>query len=261
MHRCGYRPDRSALRTHPAGAAQRQDLRSVQWRPAHAVPRLAAAAVRDPHICLHPLVDRAGGRLLVAVRRARIPHRPRRLRWRLVEPRPTDPSGMNAGFVRPARSHDADAIVSVALAAWRNLPWLSLDEDSNVVAAVRADWQSLLGRTTSQAPATSTAPADADSASAIAPVPDAAVLVATQSDDVLVGWLLLGAPEDGFPGGVCEVLDVVVAPSSQRQAHGSRLMHAAADTARERGVAWLSAWCPLPVTRPMSSQRAISRST
>ena len=153
---------------------------------------------------------------------------------------------MNAGFVRPARSHDADAIVSVALAAWRNLPWLSLDEDSNVVDAVRADWQSLLGRTTSQAPATSTAPADADSASAIAPVPDAAVLVATQSDDVLVGWLLLGAPEDGFPGGVCEVLDVVVAPSSQRQGHGSRLMHAAADTARERGVAWLSAWCPLP---------------
>ena len=153
---------------------------------------------------------------------------------------------MTAGFVRPARLLDADAIVSAALAAWSQMPWLSLGQESAASDEMSAQWQSLL-HTMGNAPSTTSEQSMLpDGGATLAPVPDAAVLVATEANDHVIGWLLLSAAHDSLPGGVCEVLDLVVAPEHQRQGHGSRLMHAAADTARQRGAAWLCTWCPLP---------------
>lgn len=68
------------------------------------------------------------------------------------------------------------------------------------------------------------------------PSPGHRVLVAAAGPTV-VGFA--AAQPDG------EIVALVVDPAHQRQGHGSRLLNAVADLAREDGVAALSAWSPV----------------
>ena len=57
-----------------------------------------------------------------------------------------------------------------------------------------------------------------------------------------------GATRVGFVAvdGEGEIVALWVDPAHQRQGHGSRLLAAAADTARTHGIAELNVWCALP---------------
>jgi GNAT superfamily N-acetyltransferase len=75
----------------------------------------------------------------------------------------------------------------------------------------------------------------------------ATVMVATD-DDVVVGWLLLTETSDPDLMGatsIQELADIAIHPDFQRLGHGSRLLHAAVDTARSGGITALVTWCPL----------------
>lgn len=126
------------------------------------------------------------------------------------------------------------------------MPWMVVGEETNLVTVVRSHWENLLA---------SPAASDEGEAARAEELAEGASLAATKNrdfalvatdDDVVVGWLLLAAVDDALPNGTCEVLDLAIAPAHQRQGHGSRLMHAAADAARQQHAQWLSMWCPLP---------------
>jgi GNAT superfamily N-acetyltransferase len=126
---------------------------------------------------------------------------------------------------RLARVTDADAIAQIQSAAWRERfesSWppellASLDEDSASHEWVRA----ILSP----------------------PDPRVRILVATNSSDEVVGFAALGPPSDpDMDGQTLELVMWEVQPDARRQGHGSRLMSAAVDNARDLGSSALCMW-------------------
>lgn len=127
------------------------------------------------------------------------------------------PAGADAS-VRPATAGDVDAVGAVHSRSWRtayadHLPAEVLEALDPV--ALAGAWT---GAVTSP------------------PSPRHHVLVACAGSTV-VGFLALD--DSG------ELVGLHVDPAHQRRGHGSRLLAAAADLAREDAVPALSAWCPL----------------
>jgi GNAT superfamily N-acetyltransferase len=129
------------------------------------------------------------------------------------------------GTVRLARPDDAAAIARVQAAAWsvgyRDLmPAQAADRFDE--AAAQVAWTTAI-----------TAP----------PSPQHRVFVALSTSDV-VGFAASapGAGADLDPSSDAELLALHVDPSALRRGHGSRLMHAVADYARDDGFARLVMW-------------------
>ena len=131
-------------------------------------------------------------------------------------------------FVRPARADDVGTMVALAMAAWRTawhdrIPADLLEPDR---MEMEQAWRQ-----------------------AIVDPPTAThrVLVATDNGQVFGYAAVTPAlvPDLVNVPGVLEVVDLVIAPPAQRQGHGSRLLHACADHAREGGASTLVMWCAL----------------
>ncbi|MGV1009463.1 MAG: GNAT family N-acetyltransferase [Dermatophilaceae bacterium] len=76
------------------------------------------------------------------------------------------------------------------------------------------------------------------------PTPRHRLLVACEGPDV-VGLAAVGpCPDPDADDGVAEVLELAVHPQARGAGHGSRLLHAAADTAHRTGASVLAAWVP-----------------
>ncbi len=139
---------------------------------------------------------------------------------------------MAAGFVRPARAADAAGLARVQVASWRRsfagivpealLAELTSDEAQGVW---RDRW-----------------------ADAITNPPTSRhhVLAAVQdgSSRELVGFISAGPAGDAdrWPGTDAELYELRVRPDQTRHGHGSRLLHAAADTLTEDGFHAVSMW-------------------
>lgn len=123
--------------------------------------------------------------------------------------------------MRPARPGDAAEIGRIQIETWRAayagfLPPAVLDAVD--VAAASAQWVSALD----------------------APPAEGRVLVASEND-VLVGFASLQASDEETTGQVGVLL---VEPRWGRRGHGSRLLAAVVDTAREAGLTRLVCWVP-----------------
>jgi GNAT superfamily N-acetyltransferase len=148
---------------------------------------------------------------------------------------PTSPfprfSGSADVSVRRARAEDGAAVARVQLVTWRAayravLPAEVLDDWDEEAAGRR--WLAAV-----------TSP----------PTPAHGVLVALECDDV-VGFAAYGPPEvgageAGHPAGpTTELAVLLVEPRWGRRGHGSRLLAAVADLARDSGAARLTVWLP-----------------
>jgi GNAT superfamily N-acetyltransferase len=141
------------------------------------------------------------------------------------------PAGAGADTtVRPAGPADTVAMGAIHSRAWRNsyaglLPKATLvDLDPGVLAAA---WRAAV---------------------ASPPSPRHRLLVATATD-VVTGFAALAPAEDPDTTPVdAEVLALEVDPVHRGTGHGSRLLNAVADTARELGFRRLLAWVPEPDT-------------
>ncbi|MBB3086427.1 GNAT family N-acetyltransferase [Geodermatophilus sabuli] len=148
---------------------------------------------------------------------------------------PTSPfprfSGTADASVRRARPGDALGIAWVQQVTWRTaygsvLPAEVLDHWDEEAATAR--WSTAV-----------VAP----------PTPAHGVLVALEGD-ALVGFAAFGPPEvdpdeRSHPAGpTTEVATLLVEPRWGRRGHGSRLLAAVADTARDSGAARLQVWLP-----------------
>jgi len=74
------------------------------------------------------------------------------------------------------------------------------------------------------------------------------VLLVAHEGGAITGLVALGPTDD--PDGddeTAELLVLGVDPARRRRGHGSRLVNAAVDTARELGFTWLTAWVPQPL--------------
>ncbi len=132
--------------------------------------------------------------------------------------------------VRPARPEDADAIGRIQVETWRTayadvLPAAVLEGVS--VDDATAAWSAAI-----------TAP----------PTPQHHVLVALEQQWV-VGFVAVGPaddlqPDDPQPETTAAVAPILVEPRWGRRGHGSRLLAAAVDHAREDGLTRAVAWVP-----------------
>jgi GNAT superfamily N-acetyltransferase len=143
------------------------------------------------------------------------------------------PSG--AGFVRAARAGDAEALARVQVASWRHglagvVPAALLGElTSEEAAAVWRDrWREAIA-----SPPTSRH-------HVLAAVTDSADSAARE----VVGFVSAGPATDAdrWPGTDAEIYEFRVSPGRTRQGHGSRLLHAAADTLVADGFHTVSTW-------------------
>jgi GNAT superfamily N-acetyltransferase len=138
----------------------------------------------------------------------------------------------SGGFVRPARAGDADSLVSVQVASWRcgyagivPASVLASLTDESAQGVWRDRWREAI-----------TNP----------PTSRHRVLVAvsdTPSREV-VGFVSAGPATDAdrWPGTDGELYELRVAPERLGQGHGSRLLHAAADTLVSDGFRTVSIW-------------------
>jgi GNAT superfamily N-acetyltransferase len=136
------------------------------------------------------------------------------------------------GFVRPARAGDAEGLVRVQVASWRCL-------FDGIVPA------ELLGELTGD---------EAQGVwrerwvEAISNPPSSRHRVLVAVDEAppreVVGFVSLGPATDAdrWPGTDGELYELRVDPSRAGQGHGSRLLHAAADTLAEDGFHTVSIW-------------------
>jgi GNAT superfamily N-acetyltransferase len=134
--------------------------------------------------------------------------------------------GAAAASVRPARPADATAIGAVQVRCWRReyagvLP-------AGLLEGLRGDEFAAPWHTAVTAP----------------PSPRHAVLVACAGQAV-VGFAALAPSADGAASATdAELVALEVDPVHQRAGHGSRLLAAVADTARDHGFTALRAWVP-----------------
>jgi GNAT superfamily N-acetyltransferase len=141
------------------------------------------------------------------------------------------PEGVG-GFVRPARAGDADSLVRVQVASWRCgfagivpaevLASLTGEEAQGVW---RDRWREAINNP---------------------PTSRHRVLVAVDQAPPreVVGFVSVGPATDAdrWPGTDGELYELRVAPERTGQGHGSRLLHAAADTLVEDGFHTVSIW-------------------
>jgi GNAT superfamily N-acetyltransferase len=129
-------------------------------------------------------------------------------------------------LVRPARLGDPPAIAAVQARAWRMAYGNLLPEatfDALTPEALLPAWQRSV---------------------AAPPSRRHQVLVAVE-DDILVGFAAVGPSEDkDAEDGVAQLAVLAVDPMHQRTGHGSRLLSAVVDSAREQGFTALTAWIP-----------------
>ena len=132
-------------------------------------------------------------------------------------------------FVRLARVDDTAAMASLALAAWRvGFHELIPDELLTALSSdqIAGAWQHAIINP---------------------PSPGHRVLVATDAG-VVRGYAAIAPASDPDMAtlvGVVEIVDLVVAPNAVRQGHGSRLLHACADYARDGGATSAVTWVSL----------------
>jgi len=136
------------------------------------------------------------------------------------------------GFARPARAGDAGELARVQVASWRSClagivpPALLAELTSDEAAAVWRDrWREAI-----------TSP----------PTSRHRVLAAV-TDSVpraVAGFASAGPATDGdrWPGTDAEIYEFRVSPELTGQGHGSRLLHAAADTLSADGFHTVSTW-------------------
>lgn len=136
--------------------------------------------------------------------------------------------------VRPATSADTDVIASLQLDAWRerlgDAAIAAIDP-----AAVSASWSTAIGAPPDPRGRVLVAAAGPRIVGFAATAPSSASLAAGggAGDDA----------EGDAPGGwTTELVALEVAPADRRQGHGSRLLAAAVDLARERGAHHVGAW-------------------
>ncbi|RJK96485.1 GNAT family N-acetyltransferase [Vallicoccus soli] len=132
------------------------------------------------------------------------------------------PTAGPAGSVRPARPQEAAEVAVLQAGAWREaygdlLPPAALDP-----AALAPSWTAAVEHP---------------------PTPRHRVLVALDAPGV-VGFAAAAPAEDADldPGAAAELLALAVAPEHRRAGHGSRLLQAAADLARDDGTQALVCW-------------------
>ncbi|PWD52362.1 GNAT family N-acetyltransferase [Serinibacter arcticus] len=134
--------------------------------------------------------------------------------------------------VRPATADDAATITAVQLAAWRErlgpVAVESLDE-----AAVLATWAAAISSPPDRRGRVLVATAGPRTVGFAAAAPSAASLAGTAQDGT----------DDGDGGWTAELVALEVAAPDRRQGHGSRLLAAVVDLARERGAHHVGAWC------------------
>ncbi|MGF1663964.1 MAG: GNAT family N-acetyltransferase, partial [Kineosporiaceae bacterium] len=130
--------------------------------------------------------------------------------------------------VRPAGPADAAAVGAIHARAWRSSYAVLLPED--VRAGLEPDALAAAWRSAVSSP----------------PSPRHRLLVATATD-VVTGFAALAPAEDpDTTPADAEVLALEVDPAHRGAGHGSRLLNAVADTARELGFQRLLAWVPEP---------------
>lgn len=130
-------------------------------------------------------------------------------------------------FVRLARVDDTEAMAATALASWRVgfhevIPAQALADKEDIAAA----WRDAIVNP---------------------PTPGHRVLVATDAG-IVRGYAAIAPATD--PDlvrhlGIVEIVDLVVAPNAQRQGHGTRLLHACADYARDGAAHSAVTWVAL----------------
>jgi GNAT superfamily N-acetyltransferase len=139
------------------------------------------------------------------------------------------PGARPGRFVRRARASDAGDVARVQVACWRCgyagiVPEALLGELTGEQAQEvwRGRWREAI-----------TSP----------PTSRHRVLVAV-ADGTVVGFASLGPATDGdrWPGTDAEIYELRVAPGQTGQGHGSRLLHAVADTLAEDGFRTVSTW-------------------
>jgi GNAT superfamily N-acetyltransferase len=148
-----------------------------------------------------------------------------------MDPAPSFPrlTGSAEVSVRPAVAGDAAAVARVQLVTWRTA------YRSVLPAALLDDWDE-------------GAAADAWRTAVTAPpTPGHRLLVAVERDEV-VGFAAFGPPERGADdepdhgARSTEITAFLVEPRWGRRGHGSRLLAAVADLAREKGTGRLEVW-------------------
>ena len=142
------------------------------------------------------------------------------------------PYSAAAGFVRPARAADADLLARVQVASWRSCfagivpPELLAELTGEEAAAMWRDrWREAV-----------TSP----------PTSRHRVLAAVSGalPREVVGFVSAGPATDAdrWPGTDAEIYEFRVSPERTGQGHGSRLLHAAADTLVSDGFRTMSTW-------------------
>ena len=145
---------------------------------------------------------------------------------------PSSPPDLTAGFVRPARAGDTGDLARVQVASWR----------CRLAGIVPAG---LLGELTSEE-ASAVWRDRWREAIASPPTSRHRVLVAvTGALPREVGGVVSAGPAtdaDRWPGTDAEIYELRVSPERTGQGHGSRLLHAAADTLVSDGFRTVSMW-------------------
>lgn len=126
--------------------------------------------------------------------------------------------------VRTARVADAPAVGLVQATVWREAYAGVVPED--VLAGLDGPTLARVWRRSLESP----------------PSPRHRLLVACAGDQVVGLAALAPVQDDQAVGGVMAVLELSVHPQARRAGHGSRLLNALADTAREQGATGLEAW-------------------
>jgi ribosomal protein S18 acetylase RimI-like enzyme len=145
---------------------------------------------------------------------------------------PSSPSDLSAGFVRPARASDAASLARVQVASWRCAfagivpPPLLAELTSGEAEQVWRDrWREAI-----------TNP----------PTSRHRVLAAVTGDPAreVAGFVSAGPATDAdrWPGTDGEVYELRISPERVGQGHGSRLLHAVADTLVADGFHTMSMW-------------------
>jgi ribosomal protein S18 acetylase RimI-like enzyme len=140
-----------------------------------------------------------------------------------------------AGFVRPAREADAAELVRVQVASWRSgyagvVPEQVLGEltGEEAVAVWQERWQEAITKPPSSRHRVLVAVEDAEPG----------------QPRVVVGFASAGpaTDDDRWPGTDGELYELRVLPGSTGRGHGSRLLHAVAETLAEDGFRTVSTW-------------------
>ena len=156
------------------------------------------------------------------------------------------PSG-TAGFVRPARSADAESLVRVQVASWRCL--FAGIVPSDLLAELTGDsaqgvWLDRWREAITNPPTSRHRVLVAVSETLATPATPATPGTLATSAREVVGFVSAGPATDAdrWPGTDGELYELRVDPERTGQGHGSRLLHAAADTLSEDGFHTVSIW-------------------